>query len=374
VSGWASAQRVLGIRLDAMGDLLMTTPALRALAHARPDRRLTLLSSPSGAEAARLMPFIHETIVYEAPWMKSTAERASSAYDLAMVDRLRAGHFEAAVIFTVYTQSALPAALLCMLADIPLRAAHCRENPYQLLTHWAKERDTETHVRHEVRRQLDLVESVVGSTGADDRMSIAIGSGAFQRVDGLLSGRIDRPSRWIALHPGGSAPSRRYPLDSFAVVARQLIREFGYQIVWTGSKEETALIDEVQRMVQEPSYSLAGKMNVEELAALIARAPLLISNNTSAVHLASAVGTPVVDLYALTNPQHTPWRVPCRVLFDDVPCRFCYKSVCPEGHHRCLRGVAPENVVKAAIELAEERKQRDRSQMPDRSSLPRQFV
>lgn len=374
MSGWASAQRVLGIRLDAMGDLLMTTPALRALAHARPDRRLTLLSSPSGAEAARLMPFIHETIVYEAPWMKSTAERASSAYDLAMVDRLRAGHFEAAVIFTVYTQSALPAALLCMLADIPLRAAHCRENPYQLLTHWAKERDTETHVRHEVRRQLDLVESVVGSTGADDRMSIAIGSGAFQRVDGLLSGRIDRPSRWIALHPGGSAPSRRYPLDSFAVVARQLIREFGYQIVWTGSKEETALIDEVQRMVQEPSYSLAGKMNVEELAALIARAPLLISNNTSAVHLASAVGTPVVDLYALTNPQHTPWRVPCRVLFDDVPCRFCYKSVCPEGHHRCLRGVAPENVVKAAIELAEERKQRDRSQMPDRSSLPRQFV
>ncbi len=374
MSGWASARRVLGIRLDAMGDLLMTTPALRALAHARPDRRLTLLSSPNGAEAARLMPFIHETIVYEAPWMKSTAERASSAYDLAMVDRLRAGHFDAAVIFTVYTQSALPAALLCMLADIPLRAAHCRENPYQLLTHWAKERDTETHVRHEVRRQLDLVESIVGSTGADDRMSIAIGSGAFQRVDGLLSGRIDRPSRWIALHPGGSAPSRRYPLDSFAVVARQLIREFGYQIVWTGSKEETALIDEVQRMVQEPSYSLAGKMNVEELAALIARAPLLISNNTSAVHLASAVGTPVVDLYALTNPQHTPWRVPCRVLFDDVPCRFCYKSVCPEGHHRCLRGVAPETVVKAAIELAEERKQRDQSQMPDRSSLPRQFV
>ncbi|HKT33550.1 MAG TPA: glycosyltransferase family 9 protein, partial [Nitrospira sp.] len=89
----------------------------------------------------------------------------------------------------------------------------------------------------------------------------------------------------------------------------------------------------------------------EELAALIARAPLLISNNTSAVHLASAVSTPVVDLYALTNPQHTPWRVPCKVLFEDVPCRFCYKSVCPEGHHRCLRGISPEAVVRAADDL-----------------------
>ncbi len=371
MSGWGAARHVLGVRLDAMGDVLMTGPALRALTQARADRRLTLLTSASGAEAARLMPFIHEVIVYEAPWMKSAVERASSAYDLAMVDRLRARHFDAALIFTVYTQSALPAALFCRLADIPLRAAHCRENPYGLLTDWSKERDTETHVRHEVRRQLDLVESIVGSTAADDRISIAIGSDAFERVDRLLSGRIDRNSRWIVLHPGGSAPSRRYPLDSFAAVARQLIRGFGYQVLWTGSKEERGLIDEVQRLTQESSYSLAGTMSVEDLAALIALAPLLVSNNTSTVHLASAVGTPVVDLYALTNPQHTPWRVPCRVLFDDVPCRFCYKSVCPEGHHRCLRGVPPEAVVRAAIELDEERKHTHTTRT---ESISRQFV
>ena len=359
MSGWSSARDVLGIRLDAMGDVLMTIPALRALALGLPDRRLTLLTSASGAEAARMIPFIHEVIVYDAPWMKPAAERGSSTYDIAMVDQLRARRFDAAVIFTVYTQSALPAAFLCVLADIPLRAAHCRENPYRLLTDWANERDTESHVRHEVRRQLDLVESVVGTTAADDRISVAIQSDAFRRVDALLSGRIERTARWIVLHPGGSAPSRRYPLESFAAVARRLIRDFGYQILWTGSQEEIGLIDEAQRMVQEPSHSLAGQMSVEELAALIARAPLLISNNTSTVHLASAVGTPVVDLYALTNPQHTPWRVPCRVLFDDVPCRYCYKSVCPEGHHLCLRGVSPETVVRAAIELDEERKRRE---------------
>ncbi len=61
------------------------------------------------------------------------------------------------------------------------------------------------------------------------------------------------------------------------------------------------------------------------------RAPLLVSNNTGPVHIAAAVGTPVVDLYALTNPQHTPWGVPNRVLYHDVPCKYCYKSICPRA-------------------------------------------
>ena len=83
-------------------------------------------------------------------------------------------------------------------------------------------------------------------------------------------------------------------------------------------------------------------------------APILISNNTAPVHIAAAVGTPVVDLYALTNPQHTPWQVPHRLLFHDVPCKYCYKSVCPEGHHNCLRQVSPGAIVTATCELLAE--------------------
>src|SRR5205823_4450946 len=103
-----------------------------------------------------------------------------------------------------------------------------------------------------------------------------------------------------------------------------------------------------------PSHSLAGRLDIVELAALIDLAPLLIANNTGPVHLAAAVGTPVVDLYALTNPQHTPWAVPCRVLSHDVACKYCYKSVCPEVHHRCLDAILPQTVVAAACELLEE--------------------
>ncbi|MBL4953399.1 hypothetical protein JK635_14415, partial [Neobacillus sp. YIM B02564] len=85
--------------------------------------------------------------------------------------------------------------------------------------------------------------------------------------------------------------------------------------------------------------------------ALIALAPVMVSNNTGPAHIAAALGTPLVDLYALTNPQHTPWQSPSRVLYHDVACRNCYRSICPEGHHDCLSRVAPARVVEAVHSL-----------------------
>src|SRR5690606_24856785 len=123
-------------------------------------RTITLLTSRTGAEIARHVPVVDETIVYEAPWMKATPLSPGGEADRRMVQRLREGGFDAAVIFTVYSQSPFPAALLCYLADIPLRLAHARENPYQLLTHWVKEREPGQGVRHEVPRQLALVAEV----------------------------------------------------------------------------------------------------------------------------------------------------------------------------------------------------------------------
>jgi len=96
---------------------------------------------------------------------------------------------------------------------------------------------------------------------------------------------------------------------------------------------------------------VAGELDLAEMAALLAAAPVLLANNTGPVHLAASVGCPVVDLYALTNPQHTPWMVPARVLSHDVPCRWCYRSVCPQGHNDCLRKVPPAAVVRAVLEL-----------------------
>lgn len=350
-AGWETAEQVLCIRLDSMGDLLMTTPALRALKESRPGRKLTLLTSSRAAEAASLVEEAGELLVYDAPWMKATPARFGGPEEVAVTRELRGRRFDAAVIFTVYTQSPLPAALLCYWAGIPLRLAHCRENPYQLLTDWVQETEPEQGIRHEVRRQLDLVEAA-GCSARDERLGVRIPWQARARVRRLLRELdLDEHERWIVMHPGASAPSRRYPAELFAEAGRRLVRETGYSILLTGAEDELELVTSIQRMIKAPAYSLAGALSLADTAALLEAAPLLISNNTGPVHLAAAVGTPVVDLYALTNPQHTPWGIPHRLLYYDVPCKGCLKSVCPEGHNNCLRLVEPAQVVEAACSL-----------------------
>ena len=235
---WADAERVLCVRLDALGDVLMTTPALRALKAARPGRQITLLTSPAGAEAATLIPSVDDVIVYQAPWMKAAAARVNSRADHAMLEHLRDARFDAAAIFTVYSQNPLPAALMCTLADIPLRLAHCRENPYQLLTHWVPEPEPARLVRHEVRRQLDLV-SAVGCPIGDEHMEIEVPADARRRVLGELQRLgINPRSSWVVIHPGATAPSRRYPPEHFARVARRLVLDVDMHVIFTGSAAE----------------------------------------------------------------------------------------------------------------------------------------
>lgn len=349
---WESAERLLCIRLDSLGDVLMMTPAIRALREGSAGRRITLLTSPSGAAVARLVPEIDDVLVYEAPWVKSTPSRADSAFDRSLIRRLHAMRFDAAVIFTTFSQNPLPAALLCHLADIPLRLAHCHENPYGLLTDWVPDPEPERDIRHEVRRQLDLV-ATVGARTDDEHLSLEVSGRARDGAQRLLRERGIVASRpWAVLHPGSTAASRRYPPELYADATQRLVDDHGWQIVLTGSECERDLAEKIAARAGVLVDDVTGALDLAELTALIARAPVLITNNTGPSHIAAAVGTPVVCLYALTNPQHTPWLVPSRVLSYDVPCRWCYRSVCREGHHACLRQVPPDDVVRAALELA----------------------
>ena len=350
-SNWENAENILCVRLDSLGDVLMSSPALRAIKEGHPERKIILLTSPEGANVANLTPEIDEVISYEAPWMKSSSPRSNSRLDYMIAAQLQQAGFDAAIIFTVYSQNPLPSAFLCYLAGIPLRLAHCRENPYHLLTNWVPENGLNDNGRHEVRRQLDLVRTV-GYTTEDESLSLHVPEAAARSaVKKLEKAGIDLSTPWVAIHPGASAASRRYPPEGFMEVSQTLVKRMGIQVVFTGSKNERPLVASIREGMSAPSFSLAGQLDLGELAAVLQLAPLLISNNTGPVHVSAAVGTPVVDLYALTNPQHTPWMVTNRVLNHDVDCKYCYKSVCPEGHHDCLRRVSPEEVVSAACDL-----------------------
>lgn len=348
MTSWQNARRILCIRPDNMGDVLMTEPAMRALRDAAPGRHITLLASPSGAAVAPYLGCVDEVITYEAPWVKNDSQAPPEA-DLEMIERLRAARFDAAVIFTVYSQSALPSAMMCRLAGIPLVLAHSRENPYRLLSDWVREGALLDGGRHEVQRQLDLVQTV-GAHTSDIRMRARAFAQDHEGLDDILAqhGVTADKQGWIVLHPGATAESRRYPAARFAQAVSRL--QSDAPVLVTGGKSEHELASTVCQG-NPRAINLAGQLSLGQLIALIERARLLISNNSGPVHIAAATGTPVVDLYALTNPQHTPWQVANRVLNHDVPCKNCYRSVCPQGHHACLLGVEPQQVADAARDL-----------------------
>ena len=353
---WAGVREVLAIRLDNLGDVLMTTPALAAVRESLPGARVTLLASPSGAALAPHLDAVADVIAWHAPWVQQPPGSGSSGTpgrdEADLIQTLAARRFDAAIVFTTCTQSALPAALTCRLAGIPLRLAHCRENPYDLLTDWVPDPDTiGDGMRHEVARQLALV-ATVGCRTRDERLRFALDAQARADLNAeLRRAGIDPDARYVAVHPGATAASRRYPAERFGSAADRIARRSGRTIVFSGGADELPLIEQAQRAMTMPSHSLGGRLDLRQLGALIAGADLLVANNSGPVHLAAALGTPVVDLYALTNPQHTPWRVAARVLNHDVPCRHCLKSVCPQGHHDCLRRVEPGDVAAAALEL-----------------------
>ncbi len=176
----------------------------------------------------------------------------------------------------------------------------------------------------------------------------------------LLSAHgIDQECPLVVVHPGCSMPARTYPWEMYVQVIDLLVERLNATIVITGTEGERALVEQVLERVQEDhrraTLACAGMLSFPEVCALIEAADLTVTNNTGPMHISAAVKTPVVALFALTNPpeQWGPWRVPHRQLYHDVTCRICYSRICPYGHE-CLRLVTPATVVDTAVELLQE--------------------
>jgi len=353
------------VRLDNLGDVLMSTPAFAAVRETLPWAHLTLLAAPGTESLRPHLDMVNEIVGFNAPWVKAGASvldaeppHMRGEAERHLVRRLGRGHFDAAIIFTVCTQSALPAALICRMAGIPLVLAHVRERAYGLLSDEVPDADVVGEgMRHEVKRQLDLV-AHVGLRTQDDRLRFRVLPKDAKAMEQALQQAGLRPGQpYVLVHPGASAASRRYAPEAFGAAADLLLDDAAAgntAIVFCAGASEQPLIEAARGVMRGRSFVLPRPPSLGELAALVAGARVLMANNSGPVHLAAAVGTPVVDLYALTNPQHTPWRVAARVLNHDVPCRNCQKSVCVQGHHDCLRLVAPGEVARAAKALMEE--------------------
>jgi ADP-heptose:LPS heptosyltransferase len=339
-------RRVLLVRLDNLGDVLLMSPAFRAVRWALPEAHLALLAGPPGREVGVLNPDIDETILYHAPsedvyfQLPQDPER-----EMAAVETLKERNFDAAIIFTSYKQSALPAAYLCYLAGIPLRAAGSFEGSGSLLTHRHRYRET-VPPQHETLRGLELT-GFLGFPPVEPEMVLVPREEDEEGAASLLE-RYG-VEHFFIVHPGTSASSRAYPPERYATVVEKLAKKGRLPVLVTGGPGEEDL---THRVAGSAGIALGGETSFGEFASLVGRAAVVVTNNTATTHVASAMKRPVVTVFAGTNPpeQWGPWRIPHRLLTHPVPCAPCYKRVCPIGHE-CLTGIAPDTVVEAALDL-----------------------
>ena len=332
---------VLVARLDSAGDVLLSGPAVRAVAAGA--AKVTYLCGPRGRSAAALLPGIDDIVVFPAPWIDPEPEPVSRAEMTALADDLASGGIDAAVILTSWHQSALPTALLLRMAGIGTIAAVSEDYPGSLLD-----------VRHRVDDDVHEVLRAL-STVATLGFELPEGDDGRLRVRPLPSGPgLERP--YTVVHPGASVPARAWSPAANAVLVDALVAS-GRRVVVTGSPDEAELATFVAGSERPGVVNLGGGTDLATLGAVLAGADAVVVGNTGPAHLAAAVGAPVVSLFAPTVPlsRWAPWGVPTVLLGDhDIACGGCRARICPVAGRPCLSSVPVEAVVEAVDHLAPE--------------------
>ncbi len=333
---------VLVVRLDSLGDVLLAGPAVRAVTAGA--RRVTLLCSPRGLAAARLLPGVDAVVCWSAPWIDAEPQPVSREDVLELVDRLAALAVDRAAILTSFHQSALPLALLLRLAGVPEIAAISDDYPGSLL-------DVRHHVtpgHHEVERALSLV-GALGyrlPPGDDGRLAVRRAAPPGPALPAQVAAAIG-PGPYVVVHPGASVPARAWSPGRNRDLVSALARV--RRVVVTGGLAEASLTAFVSGG-RPGAVDLGGRLTLGQLADVLAGAGVVVAGNTGPAHLAAAVGTPVVSIFAPTVPVSAwrPWGVPHAVLgSQDIGCAGCRAQVCPVAGQPCTGRVTVPEVLRA---------------------------
>lgn len=339
------SRRVLVARLDSLGDVLLCGPAVRAVA-ATPDvDEVWMLCSSIGAEAARALPGVDEVLVWDSPWITVTAPPASPQHLAALAALLERAAADVAVILTSFHQSPLPLALLLRLAGIPLIVGASVDYAGTLLDVRLRPGEDLPEDQPETTRALAL------AAAAGFRLPPGDDGRPRMRVDAPLPAELADAAPYVVVHPGAAASARRWPADLHAEAVR-LLHEAGATVVVTGGPDEREL---TARVAGRFALDLGGQTPLPVLAAVLSGAAAVVVGNTGAAHVAAAVGTPVVSLFAPVVPaiRWAPYGVAHVLLGDQhAPCRDSRARDCPVPGHPCLTSVDPTQVVDAVFALA----------------------
>jgi len=344
-----SPNTVVVIKLCCLGDALLAVPAIRALARRWPQSRLVLLCTPRSSPAFANLPFVDELISLPVTGLGDTWAALRRGQEvIGAVSKLRGYRAEVVVDLDLYFKTT---PIIAYLTGAPVRAGFDTEgyNRAGLFTH-AVPRDRD---KWEAECFLDVV-GAVGAPTDDRALEVHIGADVRQAADQILRARgLEQSDTFAVVCPGSSQnwPSKQWPSHRFAEVIDWLQQERGIPSVLVGASFEAGLCEEVASYAEAGVECLAGETTVAEMAAILQRSAVLVTNDTGPLHLGVAVGTPVVAIFGPTNERKWGPRGPRdAVIFNEnCDCRPCYYlSYMPDcEHRRCLDEIPASRVINA---------------------------
>lgn len=338
-------KRILIVRTDRIGDVLLSTPVIKALREAYPKSYIAVMANPNTKEILDGNPYLNEIIILD-----KQKEHKGLIGSLRLMSSLRKRKFDLALIL----HGTKRVHVLALLSGIKERVGYNRKWGF-LLT--KKIPDIKPlGLKHELEYCLDLVR-ILGIEPKDKRTFFPINSIAENKIEQLFKEKIKAGFPVVCLHPGASCPSKRWLKERFAEVAKKLISEFNANIIIVGGKDENLNIsNELDRLINEEHVlNLSGNLTIPELGSVLKRCDLFISNDSGPVHIAASVGIPVISIFGRSQAGLSPkrWRPVSEnsvVLHKDIHCKICLAHNC-DKNFACLSAVSADEVYAAAKDI-----------------------
>ena len=352
--------RILIVRTDAIGDVLLSTPVIKALRQKHPQAYISMMVAPHAKDIIEGNPYLDEVIVYD-----KDGKHKSWIRSLKFASRLKKKKLDLAVILHPTNR----VHLLTFLARIPKRLGYNRKLGF--LLNERKEHKKQEGAKHEAEYNLELLKDEFwqenekeNSPGIESseriRLFMPVKAESEKWVDHLFkSFGISASDKLLAINPGASCPSKLWPLERFAQVALKLARAHNLKILVLAGPKDILLADKIalHHELKGKIINLAGKTSISQLASVLKRCALFISNDSGPVHIASALGTPVISIFGRSQPGLGPKRwgplgARDRYLHKDVGCIQCLAHNC-QKEFACLKAISVEDVFSVAESILE---------------------
>jgi heptosyltransferase-2 len=331
-------KRILIVRTDRIGDVLLTTPVIKALRDNLPTAYIVIMVNPSALDIVKDNPYLDEVIVYD----KENLHRGIWRNFKFILD-LRRKKFDLALVLHTKNRTNI----ICWLSGIKNRVGYYNKKFGFLLT--KKLEDTRPEgKKHEVDYCLDVVRAI-GIEPKDRGLFMPKDEVWLQNF--LRENNISDGDRLVCIHPGASCISKRWFADRFAQVSDILIEKYNVKILVICGEDNISYSKEMISKMRNRVLDLSGKISLRQLASLLSRCSLLISNDSGPVHISTAVGCPVISIFGRNQKGLSPirWRPLGKkdvVLHKEVGCIDCLAHNC-QKNFACLRAITVADVLEA---------------------------